>query len=98
LLQDHADLRASLQRVVTMWQTELTQHGGPMLFGTFSIADAFFAPVCMRIRTYGLPVPNDVQAYVARVVSLPSVSRWMQEALAEKDFIASQEPYRSAPQ
>jgi glutathione S-transferase len=52
----------------------------------------------LRIRTYGLPLPEDVQAYVARVVSLPSVSRWMQEALAEKDFIASQEPYRSAPQ
>lgn len=98
LLHDHADLRANLQRVVTMWQTELTQSNGPMLFGAFSIADAFFAPVCMRIRTYGLPVPDDVQAYVARVVSLPSVSRWMQEALAEKDFIASQEPYRSAPQ
>ena len=98
LLHDHADLRANLQRVVTMWQTELTQSGGPMLFGAFSIADAFFAPVCMRIRTYGLPLPEDVQAYVARMVSLPSVSRWMQEALAEKDFIASPEPYRSAPQ
>lgn len=98
LLQDHADLRASLQRVVTMWQTELAQHGGPMLFGKFSIADAFFAPVCMRLRSYALTVPADVQAYIDRVVALPSVSRWMQEALAEKDFMASQEPYRSAPQ
>jgi glutathione S-transferase len=98
LLRDHADLRASLQRVITMWQTELAQHGGPLLFGAFSIADAFFAPVCMRIRTYGLPVPTEVQAYVDRVVALPSVTRWMKEALAEKDFVASQEPYRSAPQ
>lgn len=98
LLQAQADLRADLKRVVNMWQTELTQHGGPMLFGAFSIADAFFAPVCMRLRTYGLPLPADVQAYVDRVVALPSVGRWMQEALAEKDFIPSQEPYRSTPQ
>jgi glutathione S-transferase len=81
-----------------MWQAELAQSGGPMLFGAFSIADAFFAPVCMRIRSYALPLPADVQAYVDRVVALPSVARWMQEALAEKDFLPIHEPYRSAPQ
>jgi glutathione S-transferase len=97
LLQDHADLRESLKRLVTMWQTVLTQHGGPMLFGSFSIADAFFAPVCMRLRTYALPLPPDVKAYVDRVVALPSVSRWMQEAIAEKDFRPFEEPYRQAP-
>lgn len=97
LLQDHADLRESLKRLVTMWQTVLTQHGGPMLFGSFSIADAFFAPVCMRLRTYALPLPPDVKAYVKRVVTLPSVSRWMQEAMAEKDFRPFEEPYRQAP-
>ena len=97
LLQDHADLRESLKRLVTMWQTVLTQHGGPMLFGSFSIADAFFAPVCMRLRTYALPLPPDVKAYVDRVVALPSVSRWMQEAMAEKDFRPFEEPYRQAP-
>lgn len=97
LLQDHADLRESLKRLVTMWQTVLIQHGGPMLFGSFSIADAFFAPVCMRIRTYALPLPPDVKAYVERVVTLPSVSRWMQEAMAEKDFRPFEEPYRQAP-
>lgn len=97
LLQEQAGLRADLQRVVSMWQTELTRSGGPMLFGHFSIADAFFAPVCMRLRTYALPVPADVQAYVNRVVAMPSVVQWMRDALAEKDFIPTQEPYRSAP-
>ena len=81
-----------------MWETELSQSRGPMLFGKFSIADAFFAPVCMRLRSYALPVPADVQAYVDRVVALPSVARWIQEALAEKDFLSVQEPYRSTPQ
>ena len=98
LLHEQAGLRADLQRVVQMWQTELTQSSGPMLFGKFSIADAFFAPVCMRLRSYALPVPADVQAYVERVLALPSVSQWMHEALAEKDFIQAQEPYRSANQ
>lgn len=97
LLHEQAGLRSDLQRVVQMWQAELAQSGGPMLFGKFSIADAFFAPVCMRLRSYGLPLPADVQAYVDRVVALPSVARWMQEALAEKDFLPIQEPYRSAP-
>ncbi len=98
LLHEQAALRSDLQRVVQMWQTELAQSSGPLLFGKFSIADAFFAPVCMRLRSYALPLPADVQAYVDRVVSLPSVAQWMREALAEKDFIPSQEPYRAAPQ
>jgi glutathione S-transferase len=98
LMHEQAGLRTDLQRVVQMWQTELNQSNGPMLFGKFSIADAFFAPVCMRLRSYALPLPSDVQAYVDRVVALPGVAQWMSEALAEKDFIQSQEPYRSAPQ
>ena len=52
----------------------------------------------MRLRSYALPMPADVQAYVERVLSLSSVSQWMREALAENDFLPSQEPYRSAPQ
>lgn len=96
LLHEQAGLRADLQRVIHMWQTELSQSSGPMLFGKFTIADAFFAPVCMRLQSYALPVPAEVQAYVDRVLALPSVSQWMSEALAEKDFIPTQEPYRSA--
>jgi len=98
LLAEHANLRDDLQRIIALWQNELNQHGGPMLFGRFSIADAFFAPVCMRINTYALPVPADVQAYVDRVTALPSVSAWIQDALAEKDFRAFEEPFRSQAQ
>ncbi len=97
LLHEHAGLRTDLQRLINMWQTELALSRGPMLFGQFSIADAFFAPVCMRLRSYALPLPADVQAYVDRVVALPSVAQWMREAVAENDFLPSQEPYRSAP-
>ena len=98
LLAEHANLRDDLQRIIALWQNELNQHGGPMLFGKFSIADAFFAPVCMRINTYALPVPADVQAYVDRITVLPSVAAWIQDALAEKDFRAFEEPFRSQAQ
>lgn len=77
-----------------MWQELLAAHGGPMLFGEFSVADAYFAPVCMRLKTYGLPVPSDIADYVARVSMLPGVLAWMEGALAEQDFLDFEEPYR----
>ena len=92
--RDKPAVRADVARLVAMWQGLLGAHGGPMLFGKFSIADATFAPVCMRLKTYGLPMPADVAAYVARVCALPGVKAWVDGALAEKDFRAFEEPYR----
>ena len=83
--------------VVTANKALLAEHGGPMLFGDFGIADAYFAPVCSRIRTYALPVSPTVAAYVDRVHQLPAVQTWVQQALAEHDFIDFDEPYRSRP-
>ena len=60
--------------------------GAHLLFGDFSIADAFFAPVCMRLKSYALPVPAEISAYVERLCALPGVQAWVEEALAEKDF------------
>jgi glutathione S-transferase len=96
LLREHPALSQDLQRITDMWQGLLHNHEGPLLFGTFSIVDAYFAPVCMRIRTYALPVPADVQAYIARVLALPGVAAWIDQALAEHDFRAFEEPYRQA--
>jgi glutathione S-transferase len=77
-----------------MWSTLLQEHGGPMLFGAFSVADAYYAPVVMRLRTYELPVPEDVAAYMQRVVELPGVQAWIADALREQDFLDFEEPYR----
>ena len=93
--RDKAAVRADVARLVGMWQQLLGQHGGPMLFGKFSIADAFYAPVCMRLRTYALPMPADVAAYVERVAALPGVAAWIRDALAERDFLDFEEPYRT---
>jgi glutathione S-transferase len=94
--RDHPAVRADVQRLVAMWSELLQQHKGPMLFGEFSIADAFFAPVCMRLRTYQLPVPGVVTDYVRRVCALPGVKAWVDDALAEQDFLDFEEPYRTA--
>ena len=92
--RDKSAVRADMARLVAMWQELLAQHGGPMLFGAFGVADATFAPVCMRIKTYALPVPADIAAYVERVCALPGVQAWIKGALAERDFLDFEEPYR----
>ena len=95
--RDKAGVRADVARVAEMWGELLTEHRGPMLFGAFSIADAYFAPVCMRLKTYALPVPAHIGAYVERVRALPGVQAWIEGALAEKDFLDFEEPYRLKP-
>jgi glutathione S-transferase len=94
VLQEQAAARADLQRIVEMWSEALAAHGGPLLFGSFSIADAYFAPVVMRIQTYGLPVTDTVADYVERVCALPGVQAWVSGALAEQEFLDFEEPYR----
>ena len=93
-LRDKPGVRADLARLVAMWSELLALHGGPMLFGNFTIADAYFAPVVMRIKTYALPVPAPIAAYIERVCALPGVKAWIDGALAEKDFLDFEEPYR----
>lgn len=92
--RDQPAVRADVARLVAMWSELLQVYGGPLLFGDFSIADAYFAPVCMRLKTYGLPVPPAIAAYMERVAALPGVAAWIADAKAEADFRAFEEPYR----
>ncbi|MET3443940.1 glutathione S-transferase [Variovorax paradoxus] len=96
LLKDNPGLQGDVDRIVQMWTDLLEAHGGPMLFGEFSNADAYFAPVGTRIKTYGLPVPAAISAYIERVQTLPGIKAWIDDALAEKDFLQFEEPYRKA--
>ena len=92
--RDQPTVRADVARITGMWSDLLARHGGSLLFGDFSIADAYFAPVCTRIKTYALPVPAEVSAYIDRVHALPGVRAWIDGALAEHDFRDFEEPYR----
>ncbi len=94
VLAEQAGVRSDLARVVQMWGELLGEHGGPMLFGGFSIADAYFAPMAMRLVTYGVAVPAEITAYMTRVQALPGVAAWVKQALAEQDFLDFEEPYR----
>ena len=96
LWQEQPAVRSDVERIVSMWSGLLQQHGGQMLFGQFSAADAYFAPVCLRLKTYALPVAPAIGAYVERVLALPGVKAWNDDALKEHDFIAFDEPYRTS--
>ena len=95
--RDKPAVRADVARLIAMWRELLAEHTGPMLFGEFSIADAFYAPVCMRLKSYALPVPDDISAYIERLCALPGVKAWIDGALAENDFREFEEPYRLKP-
>ena len=60
--RDKPAVRSDVERIVAMWTQLLEAHGGPMLFGDFSVVDAYYAPVCMRLKTYALPVPATITA------------------------------------
>ena len=91
---EHADVRADVKRIESMWAEALADSGGPFLFGAFSAADAYYAPVCMRLRGYALPLLDGTLAYIDRVASAPGVAAWVADALAEQDFLDFEEPYR----
>ncbi len=92
--RDKPAVQVDVKRIVELWSELLLKYQGPMLFGDFSAADAYFAPVCMRFNTYQLPLPTNIAAYVARVTALPSVQKWIQATLLENDFVVMDEPYR----
>jgi glutathione S-transferase len=80
-------------RVQALWRAARAAHGagGPFLFGAFSIADAFFAPVATRLRTYALRVDADTQAYVDAIYALPAMQRWLADAARETERIENTE-------
>lgn len=81
------DARAQLARIESLW-TECRRHqgrGGPFLFGHFTIADAMYAPVVSRLRTYGVKVGEVAQAYADAVWALPAMQEWGAEAAREPE-------------
>ena len=96
VLAENAAARADLARMIQLWQESLALSGGPFLFGEYSIADAYFAPVVMRMRTYALPVPADLGAYIDRAVAAKGTAAWIRDALEEKEFLSFEEDYRTS--
>ena len=84
-----AAAQADIGRISEIWEECLSRFGHhQFLFGEFSIADAYFAPVVMRFRTYGVSLAPALNAYCERVQAHPAVARWLTEALAETEVAA----------
>ena len=87
-----------IARIVDIWTTCRTEFGagGNFLFGAFSIADAFFAPVTSRFITYAVKLPPAAAIYIDAVQKLPAMQAWNAAARAEPWVIADDEPYANA--
>jgi glutathione S-transferase len=84
-----------IERIGALWMQCRSRFGsgGPLLFGRFSVADAYYAPVVMRFQTYAVKLPPDAQAYCDAVRALAAVREWIDGALRETDFVPEDEPY-----
>lgn len=80
-----AETRADVDRIFAIWTDCRARHGagGPFLFGTFTIADAMFAPCVWRFRTYGVHVPDACRDYYDTMLALPSMAAWERDAEEE---------------
>lgn len=82
-----AEVQGDIARICALWQTCREQYGqdGAFLFGHASIADAFFAPVAARLRSYRVVLPQEAQAYVETIYQWQAFQRWYQAGLQETE-------------
>ena len=84
--------QADIDRIIEIWEQCLSDDSsGPWLFGTFSIADAMFAPVASRFDSYGIQLPERSARYVAHCLQDPAMAVWYQDASAEPEVIEKYE-------
>ncbi|PPD44612.1 MAG: glutathione S-transferase [Methylocystis sp.] len=79
--------QGDIARVTQIWRECLAQYGGPWLFGDLSIADAMYAPVATRFRTYDVKLDAVSQAYCDQIFAWPAMQEWIAQALEEKEEI-----------
>ena len=78
-----AAVLADLARIEAIWATARDRAEGPFLFGAYTLADVFYAPIAMRIAGYGLPVSDRAQAYVAAHLNHPPLRQWRALGLSD---------------
>ncbi|HSC79430.1 MAG TPA: glutathione S-transferase family protein [Chitinolyticbacter sp.] len=81
------DVADDIARICALWQECRKRFGqdGPFLFGHASIADAFFAPVAARLRSYQVALSADAEAYVNTIYQWPAFQRWYRAGLQESE-------------
>ena len=90
-----AAVQGDIDRIVEIWQSCRARFGsgGELLFGQFTIADAYYAPVATRFRTYAVALPQAAQRYNEALLDLPAVREWTAQARREPQVIRADEPY-----
>lgn len=91
-------VQANIDRIQHLWGEARTRFGGggAFLFGPFGAADAMYAPVVMRFRTYDVALDAASRSYSEAVLAAPGVRAWIEDALKEKEIVAEDEPYAAA--
>ena len=81
---------ANLDRIWSEQRHNNAQNG-PYLFGEFSLADAFFAPVIFRFMTYGIELSDTAREYHQTMLAHPAMKAWLEDALTETDIVEADE-------
>lgn len=83
------DAARDIRRICALWADCRARFGqdGPFLFGHLSVADAFYAPVASRLRSFAVELPPEAAAYVESIFQWPAFRRWYQDALQETEII-----------
>ena len=84
-------LSAEIDRIFAIWTDCHRRYDGDWLFGRFSIADAMYAPVVLRFRTYGINLPESAHIYAQRVLESPAMQDWLAAAETEIEVIDREE-------
>ena len=99
LVDVDAALQTDIDRVMSLWGDSLACHAdkGPWLLREFTIADAMFAPVVMRFRSYRVEIPGDIQPYCKHLLADPDVQAWLDLALQESWVVEADEAGTELP-
>jgi glutathione S-transferase len=83
--------RGDIKRIDEIWSEQMSLYPEQWLFGDWSIADAMYAPVALRFRTYGIELSEPAQRYQEKVLSSAAILRWLAEASSETDIVLEDE-------
>ncbi len=93
---------ADVARVAAIWDKAIARSGGPFLYGNFTLADAFYAPVATRLLTYDLPMSDRARSYAEAIITHPAFLTWRADGLREDtelsqyDMPLSRKPWPAA--
>jgi glutathione S-transferase len=89
------EVQQDIDRIVEIWESCRARFGkaGELLFGQFTVADAYYAPVATRFLTYAVTLPPAAQRYADALLQLSAVREWMAQARRETEFVRADEPY-----